>query len=67
MRFDDREDRIEFQGTVLVNAQQKGRCSWCGRSTVWHDIILREYLCSETCTVERHIEVADERLKHYGT
>lgn len=66
-KFDDRKDRIEYQGTALVNAQRKGKCAWCGADTLWHDIILREFLCSEECAVHRHLEVADKRLKQYGT
>ena len=65
-KFDDRKDRVDFQGTELLNAQKKGKCSWCGVDTVWHDLILREFLCSEECAVSRHLEVADERLKRYG-
>ena len=61
-KFDDREDRIEFQGTILVNAQRTGKCSWCGHDTVWHDITLREYLCSETCTVNRFVEVSNAKI-----
>lgn len=61
-QFDDRQDRIEYQGTILLNAQRKGKCAWCGRDTVWHDLLLREYLCSEECAVHRHIEVSDAKI-----
>lgn len=62
-KFDDRKDRIEFQGTLLVNAQRSGKCSWCGTDTVWHDLLLREFLCSEECTQHRHIEVSERKLR----
>lgn len=67
MKWDNKEDRIEFQGTALVNAQRQGKCSWCGHITIWYDIILREFLCSSECTMRRHIEVSELRLKQYGT
>jgi hypothetical protein len=61
-KFDDRRDRIEFLGTVVVNAQRHGKCAWCGTDTLWHDLLLREYLCSEECTMSRHIEVSETKL-----
>jgi hypothetical protein len=61
-KFDDRKDRIEYQGTALVNAQRNGKCAWCGIDTVWYDMILREFLCSEDCVVKRHYEVSEAKL-----
>jgi hypothetical protein len=61
-KFDDRQDRIEFQGTVLVNAQRTGKCAWCGHTTVWYDITIREFLCSENCTQQRFIEISDAKI-----
>ena len=62
-KFDDLQDRIEYQGTALVNAQRTGKCSWCGQETVWYDMLLHEFLCSEECTVHRHIEVSEAKLR----
>lgn len=62
MKFDDREDRIEYSGTRLVNAQRKGKCAWCGKDTVWHDMNLRVFLCSEECTEHMWEKYVDDRI-----
>ena len=54
------KDRIEFDGAALINAQREGRCGWCGIETVWYDMMLREYSCSEECTHGRYLELSEE-------
>lgn len=62
-KFNDLENRIEFQGTRLVNANKTGHCAWCGDLTLWYDMELKQFLCSEECTVARWGEVFHQLLE----
>jgi len=62
-KFDDGQDRIEFLGTELVNAQKAGACWHCGASTVWMDIHFMAYLCSEECVIAKWGEYFEGKIR----
>jgi hypothetical protein len=64
-KFNPLADRIEFNGSTLVNSMRPGHCAQCDEATFWYDLILRKFLCGEECAEREWGIIFEQAYRRY--